>query len=119
MKQLPHEISQKLSELRLKYTGEDSKELIDRQEKELEALLKDKTDIESSPIFKRFSEILEIRIKEIDALLMNDESLLNEKGKTLLSQKRAFNEIADMFSIKIKDKAIETIVQLIDLKNDE
>ena len=105
----------KIQELRSKYQGEESGQEINRMESEVRGLLRER-EVLSSKSFKKFAELAEKNVNELSALLSNDDSLLNEKGKELSNERKVWRSMLTAFEISYRDEALSQLESLIDSK---
>lgn len=112
LQMIPEEIKKQLAHLHEVYIGADNNQELTRLEEELADLLTDKSILDSSP-FKKFLLESERKLNELNALLMNDESILNDKGILLSKERNLWRLIQRSFSVENKDASIEMIIKTI------
>jgi len=97
------------------YPDNDSSSEVDKIGQELSSLLEEQSDLKL-PIFKRFAERALKRTNDFNALLLNDDSLLNEKGKEIAQLRNLWREVSSSFAPDSRDSAIQALEDLIDEK---
>lgn len=64
----------------------------------------------SSPQFKAFASEAEKKINELSALLSNDDSVLNDKGKLISKEREMWRVILRTFGVKYTDSSLVHLV---------
>lgn len=101
-----------LSRLRSEYPGSDSQGYIDAFERDLSDLLEARESLDL-PVSKRFAASAESKVKQLNALLLNDESLLNEKGRVILNERNLWGAVLSAFGLKGNNEAVRVLEELI------
>lgn len=111
-----HDIEPKLQELRKKYADSaESQRTIDQYETDLIKLFEEKRLVDN-PIIQAIFKDAEKKLNEINALLMNDETLTQEQRIRLFSEKKVWHFMFNRFKMVPHDNAIDAMRQIIDAK---
>lgn len=104
-----------LDKLRAEYPGAANEEDITALEKELEDLVDSRQNLDL-PAFVNVSAFAEKKVAAFNALLLNDEKLLNDAGKAVLRERNMWNAIIMAFSKKGIDTAVRMLEDVIKSK---
>lgn len=91
------------------YPGEHNSNEIDGIETQLGKLVDEKNLLEQ-PAFKEVAAFAQKSLGNINALLLNDETLLNDKGRLLSNQRDFWRVFLKAVSVDAKDSAISYLV---------
>lgn len=66
-------------------------------------------EVLSSDSFKKFAETAEKQLNELNAVLMNDESCLSEKGKIIARERNLWRAMLKAFGVEANDVALKSL----------
>lgn len=101
--------------LRAQYPGSSNEEDINDLENQLSKLLANKEYLEL-PVIKEFAERAKDKVAEMNTLLLNDKTYLNQEGLNLVHERDLWAEILSAFGMDHANEAISFIEKYIDSK---
>lgn len=113
---MPHEYETKLNQLREKLLREnyvDAEEFVSDFEAKLTKLVKMKK-LATNPLFISIAEATQKRLNDINALLMNDETLTDMQRQRLFGRREELRSLSNMLNTKSEDSAIAGLLSTID-----
>lgn len=109
---LSEQQKQSLQKLRSEYPGVQNQSDIDSLERSLDELVESRAHLEL-PAFKRISDIALKKLNAFNALLLNDETLLNETGRAVSQERNLWRAMLSSFSSKETDESIRALEEVI------
>jgi hypothetical protein len=78
--------------------------------------LADEKEVLSHPTFQQFAETAERKVNDLNTVLLNDETVLNEKGLRIVQERGLWRAMLQAFGVKFRDEAIETLEAVMNKK---
>lgn len=109
------DFQKKIATLRGIYLDDESVALLNQTESDI-TMLFEESSLRDNPVFIAIFKDAEKKLNDINALLMNDETLGESDIQKLHAQKKVWKFVFDRFSMKYNDQALALIDDMLNSK---